>query len=240
MVSELRSEKLQNIPWYVRLELARKTFHVVPGLPFFLARNGFSTSPLTWFFVGAIFYGLLKSVSADAAVGTYLIGFFALVLLDVFRFLFPAFNQFVFWLLGSMWRQREFNRLNGSVFYTAGILLTWSLYDRHVAMLSILYLAFCDPTASFFGVLFGRHTYQFRNGKSLAGSLAALLMGIVVTLVYCSMEGSCTSRFGLDVRVLALYGGLSAALTELVTIRWLDDNLVLPVCCGFLLSLFSS
>ena len=47
-----------------------------------------------------------------------------------------------------------------------------------VAVTSVLLLSWCDTAASTFGRIWGRYTPRIRRGKSLAGTIAALVFGV--------------------------------------------------------------
>ncbi|TQS33797.1 hypothetical protein Golomagni_05845 [Golovinomyces magnicellulatus] len=50
--------------------------------------------------------------------------------------------------------------------------------------MSVLLLSWCDTAASTCGRLWGRYTIRLRRGKSLAGSLAAFIVGVATSYVW--------------------------------------------------------
>ncbi|KAI8636341.1 phosphatidate cytidylyltransferase [Parasitella parasitica] len=138
---------------------------------------------------------------------------------EFLRFNFEWFNQLYCYLLGPLMRPTEIkNRINGVVYYL------WT-----------------DPTASICGKLWGKYTLQY-GGKSLAGSLGAMITGALVTLMYFGPLARyplsytpATSEIPLI--AIALYGGLVAAFSEGVSnlMFGLDDNLTIPVISAILL-----
>ena len=49
---------------------------------------------------------------------------------------------------------------------------------KDLGVMSVILLSWCDTAASTFGRLYGRHTPRVRKGKSLAGSIAACVVGL--------------------------------------------------------------
>lgn len=137
-----------------------------------------------------------------------------------------------------------------------------------IACLSIVILSLCDTVASVFGRLFGRYTPRlplagilFSPRKSLAGSLAASLMGAWVGWFFWTRlasygdagdlswvparvlaVGSDEVRFRLknpgstmSAAGLATLCGAVAGVAEAIDVFGMDDNLSLPVLFGFFL-----
>lgn len=113
---------------------------------------------------------------------------------------------------------------------------TPTLYHiKDISSLSIVYLSWCDPTASICGRLWGRYTPRFNN-KSLAGSLGAAIAGVLVTygfFTYMTANGfdhpSWSPNAPAPLALVALYGGSVAAFAEGVDLFGWDDNLTIPV-----------
>ncbi|KAH0023367.1 hypothetical protein KCU78_g5437, partial [Aureobasidium melanogenum] len=55
---------------------------------------------------------------------------------------------------------------------------------KDIAVMSILLLSWCDTAASTFGRLWGRYTPRVRKGKSLAGTIAAFITGVIAAVVF--------------------------------------------------------
>jgi dolichol kinase len=84
-------------------------------------------------------------------------------------------------------------------------------------------LAFGDPVASYVGVRFGRN--KLIGHKSLQGSIAAFMVCTVITYTFLARKDLMTDR----IWVISIMGGLIGALSELIPIADLDDNLTLPI-----------
>ncbi|BGO91656.1 hypothetical protein NBRC10512_008104 [Rhodotorula toruloides] len=112
---------------------------------------------------------------------------------DVLRFRFAWFERAYEGLLGYFMRESERHAVNGTIYYLVGVLWCLSFYPRDIACLSIIMLSLCDTSASVFGRLFGRYTPRlpfsgtlFGAKKSLAGTLAAIGVGMAASYVFWS------------------------------------------------------
>lgn len=140
-------------------EVPRKLLHLSIGfLVLWLYASGTQTSSVTPWLAGAL---------APIATADYV------------RHASPAFNRFYTRVLGAFMRESEVAGWNGVVFYLLGALIALGGLPKDVGVMAVLLLSWCDTAASTFGRLYGRYTPRIRRGKSLAGSAAAFLVGVV-------------------------------------------------------------
>ncbi|PHH83818.1 hypothetical protein CDD82_7 [Ophiocordyceps australis] len=181
---------------------------------------------------------------------------------DWLRHRFAPINRLYVSLLGALMRETEYSGWNGVIFYLAGAWIVLYFFPKDVAAVSILLLSWCDTAASTFGRLWGRYTPRLRRGKSLAGSLAAAIVGIMTCSFFygwlvptygpqpgdqdfmfkgsLSLPNSVAQSVGvfgsltgpLALGVLSLWSGFVAAASEVVDFFGLDDNLTIPVLSG--------
>ncbi|KAI8668776.1 hypothetical protein NCS57_00690300 [Fusarium keratoplasticum] len=97
---------------------------------------------------------------------------------DWLRHRYASFNRFYVKVLGALMRESEYNGWNGVIFYLLGAWIVLYSFPKDVGIMSVLLLSWCDTAASTFGRLWGRYTPRIRRGKSLAGSIAAFLVGV--------------------------------------------------------------
>jgi len=104
--------------------------------------------------------------------------------LDAIRHHFQCVNKLYIRVVGALMRESEVDGWNGVIWYLLGswIVLTW--LPKDIGVLSVLLLSWCDTAASTFGRLWGRYTPRIRRGKSLAGSLAALVVGVATAVLF--------------------------------------------------------
>lgn len=98
---------------------------------------------------------------------------------DYIRHSNDAFNRFYVKVMGAFMRESEFNGWNGVIFYLLGAWIVLYSFPKDVGVMGVLLLSWCDTAASTFGRLYGRYTPRIRKGKSLAGSTAAFIIGVI-------------------------------------------------------------
>ena len=76
-------------------------------------------------------------------------------------------------------RESEVEGWNGVIWYLLGAWTVLRFMPKDVGVMGVLLLSWCDTAASTFGRVYGRYTPRIRKGKSLAGSAAAALVGVV-------------------------------------------------------------
>ncbi|KAA6414540.1 MAG: phosphatidate cytidylyltransferase [Lasallia pustulata] len=101
-------------------------------------------------------------------------------LTDYLRHTYPAVNRLYVRCLGALMRESEVNeKYNGVIWYLLGAWAVLRFLPKDVAVMAILLLSWCDTAASTIGRLYGRYTPRIRKGKSLAGSAAAAVVGLL-------------------------------------------------------------
>lgn len=154
-------------------------------------------------------------------------GLFLLVLtLDLIRLNVPSMNRIVLTKFSSFIRPNEEHRLTGTGPYVLGIGLSLYLYRMDIAAAAVCFLAFGDVAATTIGERYGRTKI---GNKSLEGSLAfvaaAVSAGLLLPLV------------GITVAPLVIFFGvIAAAGVELLPLP-LNDNLVIPLVSGGVMTL---
>jgi diacylglycerol kinase (CTP) len=81
-------------------------------------------------------------------------------------------------------RESEVSGYNGVIWYLLGAFIVLRFFPKDVGVMGVLLLSWCDTAASTFGRLYGRYTISLRRGKSLAGTLAAWLMGVMTAAAF--------------------------------------------------------
>lgn len=77
-------------------------------------------------------------------------------------------------------RESEVNeKYNGVIWYLLGAWAVLRFLPKDVGVMSVLLLSWCDTAASTMGRMYGRYTPRIRKGKSLAGSAAAAVVGVL-------------------------------------------------------------
>lgn len=92
-------------------------------------------------------------------------------------------------------RESEVTGWNGVIWYLLGAWSVLRFLPKDVGVMGVLLLSWCDTAASTMGRLYGRYTPRIREGKSLAGSAAAAVVGMVTAGLF---YGWFVPRYGFD------------------------------------------
>jgi diacylglycerol kinase (CTP) len=187
------------------LHLARKAWHVITVFLMFL----------TYRYTPEI---VSKSILVIASC--------LFVPVDIFRHRFTALNDFLIHFFRPVLRVNEVNRLAGTTYLLIGVMLVTFLLPRPIVSLTLLFLAFADPFASFIGIRYGKD--KIFGQKTIQGFVAAYLACFFCCLVFLYSTNIPQDRL----IVFSLIAGLVGALAELVPVGNLDDNLTMPVLSG--------
>ncbi|GES77360.1 ATP synthase mitochondrial F1 complex assembly factor 2 [Rhizophagus clarus] len=166
-------------------------------------------------------------------------------LAEVLRFLNKRFNEIYVRVFGFMMREREkTEKCNGVISYLMGCISVLTLFPKDIAAISILILSWCDTAASFAGRRWGHYTYKFSNGKSLAGTLAAIMVGSIAAYIFWGSgllkhdpenASWIEEKSVLSLPILIILTGIIGGISELIDLWGLDDNLVIPLLTGIML-----
>lgn len=145
---------------------------------------------------------------------------------DVLRMKSKKFNTLAIKTLGLFMRKSEENGFTGLPFYALGAGLSIMFYDKHIALISIMFLVFADPIASFVGVNLGKD--KILPNKSLQGTMASFFVCYIVSFLYLADYG--VDSFNLI--LFSLCAGIIGSISELASAFNIDDNLTIPVISG--------
>jgi len=173
------------------------------------------------------------------------------------RLLFPAFNRYLIQTYGPILRKHEHHSLPGAFYVLLGTLIVLLFYPYPLNILAIIGLAVGDPCGGYLGSKYGRCGRRFRNGKSVVGLVANVVSTTLTCFVYfalvrnrvvmpppspSSVISSSLADPIMSVSVFVLWEwslltGLTAGLVEVVPFCGADDNLLVPVVTGLMLSM---
>jgi diacylglycerol kinase (CTP) len=183
------------------LHIARKIWHV----------SGVFTMFTAWIF-------LPYWVSMTLLI----VGWLAFVPADFMRQKNSQINRTLSNLFRPIMRSNELNRLAGTTYLITGALVITLLFNKGVVALSLLFLAFADPIASYIGIKYGKD--KIFGHKSVQGFVAAF--AVCSTLCFLFLFYNQVQEHLIVVSLLA---GLIGALSELIPLAKLDDNFTMPV-----------
>ena len=157
------------------------------------------------------------------------------LILDLARYLSPAYKKYLYSIVGFMLREHEINSkkiiLSGATYVLIAALVTVLFFPKAFVILGIAVLIFGDIFAALIGRKFGRHKFLF---KSLEGTISFFIFGSLIMLLTPKIEGSLT-EYLIGFAAVAV-----AAIIENVSNGWADDNLTVPLAvCGTMTILYS-
>ena len=199
------SIKMGSLKTKKELHIARKVWHI-------------SGVALITYIYMSLPYNKLIYVGASLVIGA--------VLLDYSRLHFGFLNSLIQKVMSPFMRKEEKYKLTGLSFMVVGTYITALLFPREVVLLTFAFLALGDPTASFFGVLYGKNKI---GTKSLEGMLSCFIICTLVAMLYFSYN----NYFGHRIFIAVPLAGLIGAACELIQIKHLDDNMTFPLLSGF-------
>jgi len=128
-------------------------------------------------------------------------------------------NRNLMRLFQPIMRKTEVDRLAGTTYLLTGVIA-----------ISLLFLAFADPIASYIGIKYGKD--KIFGHKSVQGFMAAFFVCAIVCYIYLSSNG-----VHQHLLIASLLAGLVGALAELIPLWKLDDNFTMPVLSSLGLSI---
>jgi len=145
---------------------------------------------------------------------------------EIVRFTLPGVNRWMVSHLKVILKKEEGFRPTGTTYLLLSSLAVFLLFEKYVAITSLLFLSIGDLMATVIGEKFGK---RIVFNKSLEGSLACLasclLIGILMTRISPTM-----------VLPVAIVGAVSATIVELLPIP-IDDNLTIPLLSAGIMTL---
>ena len=181
-------------------ELGRKILHIMIGIVSLILIIYNIVTPFIIFIILAI--GIFSSLLS-------------------LKFNIPILHFF----LKNFERENDKKRLpgRGIIFAVVGSLLALQLFERNIALASIIILIFADPTSHLVGKLFGRTRSFLDRRKNIEGNIAGFIVSSLFAMFFVHP-------------VLAISGSLIAMLFESLIIEiqkiQLDDNLIIPLAAG--------
>lgn len=149
--------------------------------------------------------------------------------LDILRLRRPGLNRATLKIFGPVMRKHESKEISGMTYLYIGCMFLLLFDNTHLVTLSLLFLAFGDPIASFFGIRYGKDRILGR--KTLQGTMASFGACTILAAIYYYSNNLMIER----ILIVAPLSGLIGALSELLPIGKLDDNLTFPVVSSLLL-----
>lgn len=151
----------------------------------------------------------------------------AMLAVDIARKYSQGFHDFYDRVLGNILRHHETRE--GGFSYTGGtyivlaFLLCVLVFPKPVAITSMFIVIIADSMAALVGMVFGRHI--IRKGKSVEGSVAFFLTGILIVLFSPKLTEYAVEFY------IAVVAVVVTTFIELVPTK-IDDNVIIPLSFG--------
>ncbi|KAI0865420.1 cytidylyltransferase [Xylaria cubensis] len=191
--------------------------------------------------IGFFVYWLYVTGTQTSAVPPYLMGaLIPIASVDFLRHQYPSLNRLYVRFLGALMRETEYAGWNGVIFYLLGAWTVLRFFPKDVSVVAVMLLSWCDTAASTFGRLYGRYTPRIRRGKSLAGSLAAFLVGVATAGWFWGILAPRTGPFPGDDQHPFMFQGVLRLPSFAANILGFDESAALrgPAALG-VMSLWS-
>ena len=146
---------------------------------------------------------------------------------DLGRYLSSTIGKIFYKFFGFMLRQHELDHkkrnLNGATYVLLSAFICVLLFPKVIVVTAFAILIISDTTAALIGRRFGKHKFLF---KSLEGTLAFFLSGVVVVLLSPKIE------YRFSEYVIGIIATAFGAIVENISFGLADDNLVIPISVG--------
>ena len=150
---------------------------------------------------------------------------FLFLIFESTRLRVSSINRWFISHFGSMLREGEKSSLTTSNYVLLAALVSYIVFGRDIAILSVSFLAIGDVAAAIVGQHIGR-TRLF--GKALEGDLACFLSCLAIGFIFYYV--------GLNVGSLTIVIGAAGATVGQAIQMPVDDNLTLPLFAGVLMA----
>ncbi|KAI1351933.1 hypothetical protein F5Y01DRAFT_324805 [Xylaria sp. FL0043] len=178
--------------------------------------------------IGFFVYWLYVTGTQTSSVPPYLMAALVpIATVDFLRHKYASLNRFYVKYLGALMRETEYAGWNGVIFYLLGAWIVLRFFPKDVSVVSVMLLSWCDTAASTFGRLYGRYTPRLRRGKSLAGSLAAFLVGVITAGWFWGILAPRTGPFPGDDQHPFMFQGVLRMPTVITNLLGLSKPAVL-------------
>lgn len=183
-----------------------------------------------WHAAGVTFMALVYQIAGHEK-SWLILGISAALIIpfDALRRNNEKLNEIFIRIFGPVMRKHEATNLSGMSYLIMGGIVLMLFNDKHIVTLTLLFLAFGDPTASFCGIRYGKD--KIIGNKSLQGTMGAFAVCTLTAAVYYYNQNLMTERL----LIVAPLSGAAGAIAELFPVGKLDDNLTFPVISGVLL-----
>lgn len=206
--------------WNFKKELIRKSIHL------------FSISFLVIY--------VLVSNTVNHKVGLLILSFFLVILIELEYIRVELGTKIP--LLKKLWeyrRDKGKKHMGAEIYFLIGSIICLAIFDVRIAAAAISMTTFGDMASAIVGTRFGKTWLPFLKDRALEGTLAELLVDMVIGFLilreYVSGKMWWVHSWvplGEPLWIPIIVMAVTATIVETV-VHKLDDNLLIPVFAGF-------
>lgn len=193
-------------------ELRRKIVHIAGGI----------------FFLYLIYFDLYF---LPVAMGILVFGF-------IFSYILRKnYNLRLSKIVSKFEREEEIKNfpIRGFLIFVAGSILSYILFSRYIAFLSIAILSFGDSILSLYGVYFGKVINPLNKEKHLDATFIGIILNSIFLLIFLPfLKSLIISFFSLFFSDLIPVSKIKNNFFRFI----FDDNIIIPLTAGIILSYF--
>ena len=136
------------------------------------------------------------------------------------------------WILDKFERQKDSKKFpgKGAFFFMLGALISILLYGNEIAYIAVLILAIGDAATTIGGKIFGQTKHIHSKRKTIEGSIVGISTTYIALLFLTSLNP-------LNAFIVSIAFGVVESIIYRINNYEIDDNFVIPIVCGFILSI---
>ncbi|KAI0007267.1 hypothetical protein F4779DRAFT_519970 [Xylariaceae sp. FL0662B] len=188
--------------------------------------------------IGFLVYWLyLRGTQPSQVTPVLMAALIPIATIDFIRHRWPPLNGLFVKVVGAFMRESEFQGWNSLIFYLLGTWIVLNIFPKDIGIVAIMLLSWCDTAASTFGRLYGIYTPRIRRGKSLAGTTAAFIVGVLTAGWFWGLLAPNTGPFPGDDQYPFMFNGLLRLPTSASNLLGLSERQATvggPVALGLL------
>ena len=136
---------------------------------------------------------------------------------DILRIYVTQMKQFYENIFGRLLRDNETGKsLNGATLLFLGFVMSVLLFDKNIAIMSMLFLSISDSIAALIGKSIGKHKIF---NKTMEGTIGFFLSAAIISTIFFHNV------------IAGLLIALSVAIIELIPTK-INDNILIPLVSG--------
>lgn len=180
-----------------------------------------------WHLAGGLFFPILAFfIPREALLITVGVITGVSVIWEITRLASPGVRLWSFKNLRILLKREDQIQPTGTTCLLLASLLIFLLFEKYIAITSLLFVAIGDPIASAVGKKYGKHAV---SRKTLEGSLACLMSCFLIGILMNRLNPALTLT-------VATGGAICAAIVEMLSIH-VDDNFTMPLLSASVMAL---